>query len=405
MAAHEIETLIETVQIRYPGSFLDNNLVFIVMIKLKDLLTESKQSIINLGYPEIIARIFYEKFGNKAFLLARWFKEYHANRDINNKDWWRFHFGGFGTLKLNDYVDLYNSTINFEEYEKMLKHLDLVSQENINHYGDEYYLKEQRVEIKKEIEKILFNNVFFAYYFSIVNDIISGKLRDVKPYEKMSFLDASLKYDERKIFQETKPIKKYRNGFKWISVGRKCYLMGHYMKNCGSAGVMSLDADATMIGLFDVNNKPHVVVVYSPNENRIGGDEGVASTEVKSEYHKYIMDLAWTLKAEFDSGKTKSKFLKLKYKLKDTVKSIKKINAGKTPSYWNEYFRIVMKDGKAFYSNGYVMVSEEDIKKVLQLVKSGEIKLRRDQRNIIRYVFGHYNADELKSFGITYTVV
>jgi len=373
------------------------------MIKLKDLLTESKQSIINLGYPEIIARIFYEKFGNKAFLLARWFKEYHANRDINNKDWWRLHFGGFGTLKLNDYVQLYYSAVNPEEYIKMLKHMDL-SYEDASHY-DEYYLKEQRVEIKKEIEKILLNDVFFDYYFSIVNDIISGKLKDVKPYEKMSFLDATLKYDERKVFQETKPIKKYSNGFKWISVGKKCYLMGHYMKNCGSAGVMGTDNDRTMVGLFDANNKPHVVVVYSPNEKRISGDEGVASTEVKSEYHKYIMDLAWTLRAEFDSEKTKSMFLKLKYRLKDTAKSIKKINAGKTPSYWNEYFRIVMKDGKAYYSNGYVMVSEEDIKKVLQLVKSGELKLRRNQRNIIRYVFGHYNIDVLKSFGITYTIV
>ena len=373
------------------------------MIKMKDLINESKQSIINLGYPEIIAKLFYQKFGNKAFLLARWFKEYHSNEYTDKNDWWIQHFSGFGTIKLNEYVNLYYSTRNPEEYAKMLKHLDL-SYDDVSHY-DEYYLREQRENIKKEIEKILFDDVFFAYYFSIINDIISGKITDVRPYEKMSFKDAAMKYEEKRIFQDIRPIKKYSNGFKWINVGKKCYLMGHYMKNCGSAGVMSTDEDRTMLGLFDTNNKPHVVVVYSPNEKRISGDEGVASIEVKSEYHKYIIDLAKVLGAEFDVGRTKSKFLKLKYKLKDKATSIKKINAGKTPLYWDEYFRIVMNDNKAYYSNGYVMVSEDDIKKVIQFVKSGELKLKRNQRNIIRYVFGHYNADVLKSLGITYTVI
>ena len=113
------------------------------MIFLKDILSdinggylikESKQSIINLGYPEIIAKLFYQKFGNKAFLLARWFKEYHTGGDVNKKDWWSFHFGGFGTLKLHDYVNLYYSTSNPEEYLKMLKHLSL-SCDDISNYG------------------------------------------------------------------------------------------------------------------------------------------------------------------------------------------------------------------------------------------------------------------------------
>ena len=175
------------------------------MILLKDiifksLINESKQSIINLGYPEIITKLFYKKFGNNSFLIARWFKEYHSNQYTkDDKNWWTAQFGGFGQIKLNDYVKLYYSTSNSEEYAKMLKHLDL-SHEDVSHY-DEYYLKEQRETIKKEIEKILFDDVFFAYYFSIINDIISGKLKDVKPYEKISFRDEALKYDEKKIFE------------------------------------------------------------------------------------------------------------------------------------------------------------------------------------------------------------
>jgi hypothetical protein len=51
------------------------------MILLKSLIFESKQSIVNLGYPEIIASLFYEKFGNKAYQLAKWYKEYYADGD------------------------------------------------------------------------------------------------------------------------------------------------------------------------------------------------------------------------------------------------------------------------------------------------------------------------------------
>lgn len=371
------------------------------MIKLKDLLLESKQSIINLGYPEIVAKIFYQKLGNKAFLLARWFKEYHSNIYENGKDWWRISFGGGTTnLNLDDYVKLYYATNNSEEYLKIRKHLDLSRDDDVSNY-DEFFLKEQREFIKKEIEKMLFDNVFFAYYFSIVNDIISGKLKDTKPYEEMTFKDASMKYEEKRIFRDMSPLKTYENGFKWINVGKKCHLMGHFMKNCGSTGVMSGDPDRTMIGLFDSDNKPHVIVVYSPNEKRISGDEGVASTEVKVDYHNYIIDLAKFLGVNFDAEKSKSKFLKMKYMFQNIATRVAKITAGKTPSMWEEYFKIVIKN-KIYYSDGYVLVSGDDIKKAAQLIKNGDIKVNRYQRNVIRYVFNHRGTDILRSFGVIF---
>lgn len=74
-------------------------------------LTESKQSIISFGFPEVIAKIFYGKFGNKAPLIAKWFKE--ANNRDNSDNWWRQRFGGFSIHNLDDYTRLYQATYSF----------------------------------------------------------------------------------------------------------------------------------------------------------------------------------------------------------------------------------------------------------------------------------------------------
>ena len=38
----------------------------------------SKQQIMNLGYPEVYAEIFFSKFGNKnAYILAKWMKDHY----------------------------------------------------------------------------------------------------------------------------------------------------------------------------------------------------------------------------------------------------------------------------------------------------------------------------------------
>jgi hypothetical protein len=372
------------------------------MILLKDLIKESKQSIINLGFPEIIAKLFYEKFGNKAFVLSRWYKDYYDS-GRRNKDWWDNLHSRSGEISLFDLIKLYYSTSNPEEYLKTLNNLELSHEDFDLNYNDPSYLKKQREIIKKEIEKKFFDDTFFTWY-QITKDVISGKLKDIKPYENMKFTDASLKYDERRIFSEMKPIKVYRNGFKWIDVGKRCHLMSHFMKNCGSAGVMGVDKDRTMIGLFDVNNKPHVVVTYHPNEKRISGDESVASSETKPEYHKYVLDLAKVLGSEFDAGRTKSKLLMLKYMLKNKATNIKKIKAGKSDVLFQEYFKFNIGD-KDYYSDGFDIVSGDDVRKSSELVKTGVVKLKYNLRNQIRNVFNFYNKQILSSFGINYVYV
>jgi hypothetical protein len=252
---------------------------------------------------------------------------------------------------------------------------------------------------KKEIIEKFFDLVFFKAN-TIILDIISGKLKDLTPYKDLGFWDAELKYDERRIFQEMKSIKTYKNGYKWINVGPRCYLMGKYMKNCGSSGVMSSDKDRTLLGLFDINNKPHVIVTYSPNEKRISGEEGVYYSEVKPEYHEYVLDLAETLGVDFDTSRSKSQLLQLKYILKGKISNIKLVYK----TSFDEYFRFNI-GNKIYYTNGTDVVSLEDVLKIRELVKQKKIELKCHPQNIIKAMFNHYNQSIIQSFGVKYTSI
>ena len=363
------------------------------MLLLKPLLlTESKQSIINLGYPPIIADLFYQKFGNdKAFLLSKWFKDYHNY--LGYKDWWKRRFSGFGKVNVDDYIQLYYATFKDQTF-----YFNMLDNMGLSHDKEVYDLEEERKEWKKEITEEFFKDIFFQA-FNIILDIMSGKLKDLKPYENLKFLDAETKYDEKRIFKETKPIKTYDNGWFWVNVGKRCHLMGHYMKNCGSAGVMSSDKDRTIIGLFDNFLKPHIMITYSPNEKRISGEEGVGSTNPKDEYHDYILDLSKILGAKFDVGRSKSPLLILKYMLGNKMSNIKRLK--NSSSVWTEFFQFIF-ENKIYFSNGYDIVSRDDVKKVISALKNKSLDLHTKTNNILRDIFDYRNKDILKNKYVTY---
>jgi hypothetical protein len=276
------------------------------MIKLKDLLVESKQSIVNLGYPEIIAKLIYEKFGEKSYTISRWFREYTGYANENN--WFKLRFFNFSDkLSLYDYVELYNASFDKNLFLQVKKRLDLSTNDI-----DESELIEQRNHVLSEMKKLLFDNSFFKWY-KFINNIITGIIRDIKQYEHLSFDDAVQKFEEKELFSDKPSIKTYSNGYKWIHVGKKCAYIAKYMKNCGSSGLMTFDENGGMVVLFDSNNKPHVVTTYSPEENRISGIEGVGSTEIKDEYIDYVLDLTKVLNAHLEHHKLKSTLMKLKY--------------------------------------------------------------------------------------------
>jgi len=358
---------------------------------------ESKQDIANLGYPMIVAKLFYKKFGKYAHLFARWYRDYRTNDPTDN--WFNWVHQNFRTTSLPDLIELHQATDSPENYMKTLEKLDLSIDDNENVY-DDTYLQEQRKALEEQIEDKMFSDGFFSYY-SLINDFLSNKITNIAPYKDLSFFEAQQKYDKKTIFQDQKPLKTYNNGFRWIDAGKRCTLLGGLMKNCGSAGVMSFDQDRTMIALFDSENKPHVVVTYSPNEKRISGDEGIAGTEVKSKYHRYILDLSKFLGATFDFQKSKSRSLGTKYQLQGKVSGFRKL-PGK--DLYNDYFTF-MYGQQPYYSNSYVAVSKQDADKVQQALKSGQLILRNKQRSVVRMIFNNYNQDDLKQFGIQYTPI
>lgn len=358
------------------------------------ILSESKQNIINLGFPPTIASIFIESFGKSAFLLAKWYKEYINIRKLDNQTWWKqAYHGSFRReeITLDDLVSLYEAAISgnpetfLQAREKAGLALDPEfswrsrqerTREEILASLD---LEEKAKEIKEAIKENLFQGVFFSSV--LVKDIIHGKITDLKPFSNLSFDQAQDKYDKKRVFKEATPLKVYPNGWKWINVGPKCQLVGGQMKNCGSTGVMSFDEDRTMVVLFDKSNKPHVVGTWSPNEKRLSGVEGVASTAPKEKYEDYVLDLTKVLGVKLDWAKSKSVNLALKALLgAENISSIQTI--GHTfPNY-----KLTLKNGEVWYTNQYSFIPEKDVLEALP-------KYNDNLTNAVSYIFGRDKAE------------
>lgn len=356
------------------------------------LLIESKQEIVNLGFPEIIAKLFQERFGKLSFLISKWFKEYkYSSNDVPN-NWWLLTTSNFReNPSLYDLTYLYASTFDVDSYKTALNKLELEP----NDFIDDYYLKEQRIALENQIKNKLFADGFFKYN-ELIADILSGKIKDVASYKNLSFSVAQDKYDKLNIFKNKEPIRSYENGYKWIDVGQRCQLVGKLMKNCGSAGLMSWDNDRTILTLFDSRNKSHVMVTYSPNEKRVSGDVGIGSTEVKNKYHFYVLDLSKFLGAKFDTEKTKSTFLKIKYLLSGITNEIEELPFS---GMYDKFYKFSIKN-EEYYTNSNVVVSKTDVENVL--FKSGQIELKNDQKNIIKNIFNYLNQPILANVYVRY---
>lgn len=358
------------------------------------LLLESKQDIVNLGYPEIVSTIFYEQFGNLAFLLAKWYRDYHYSAGKIPENWWLLTMSNFREkVSLWDLTRLYEATKDTASYKDVLDKLEIAAE---NDFIDDYYLEEQRVALKKQIKGKILSDAFFTYNY-LVKDIISGNLTDIAPYRKLTFSEAMDKYDKLNIFKNRTPLKTYKNGYKWINVGKRCQLVGKFMKNCGSAGLMSNDDDRTLLVLFDSRNKPHVIVVYSPNEKRLSHEEGAGSSEVKERYQDYVIDLAAFLGVTFDVTKSRSPLLKIKYKLLGIASQIELISK----DTYNPVFKFQIND-KEYYANEYYAVSSDDVEKVEKAIKTGEINLKTNHNNMKIDVLSFMNQEGLSRFGVKY---
>lgn len=353
------------------------------------LLNEAKADIIGLGFPEIIAKILHERFGNLAYLIAKWFRDYKYQPDPKPDNWWLQTTSSLRGTSLYDLTDLYKSTTDEDSYKKALYRKG-ISDEN---FLDLDYEKQ---ELKKQIENQFLNDYFFKDEF--INQVIAGQIKDINNYKKLNFKSARDKFDKKSIFQEREPLKTYSNGYKWIDVGQRCQLVGGLMKNCGSAGLMSMDEDRTLLVLFDDKNKPHIIVTYSPNEKRIAQDQGIGSTEPKEKYHDYILDLANFLNVRYDVEKSKSPKLIAKYLISKATNDFQEIPI---KDDWSAYFKFKL-NGKDYITNSREFISLDDIHKVEQAIQSKKIELKNNYGNLIQRTFNHQNRDILMNLGINF---
>ncbi len=388
------------------STYIKEYLNILVNEAYNGLLKESKQNIVNLGYPAVVASVLIEKFGNKAFVIAKWMRDYYI-RGQNNDNWWKRSDVGRITKpfdpNLKDFIFLYEILMSgdIKKYLEERKQLGLI----VNPFYD-WNLPPQPLEaalkdflenpkentqkhvvlLKKNIKDYLLGDAFF--YSGLMRNILSGELSDIKPYSRLGIDAAKEKYGKKRIFDDRTPVKTYPNGWRWIDTGQKCDIVGGLMKNCGSTGVMSMDRDAVMIVLFDKNNKPHVVVTYSPNQKRISSEEGVASSAVKEEYQDYVFDLAKTLGANFDFAGTQTSTMKIRGAFGPMFSSMEKPFPETPESTYSSrpIYKINLTNGEIWWSDGLSFASEaevgenptkEGIEKVLLDLRRNEYAIAR----------------------------
>jgi hypothetical protein len=370
------------------------------------LLLESKQSIIKLGYPAVLAALFYKRYGNKAYLIAKWYKDYKQVKAGDERSLMDSPFNK--GLRVVDYIKLYDAAKrnDVDDYVEACKFADISEKDCLTNRDNPEWFKETIKILLQNLEEKYFDTYFFSRHNKFILDILSGKIKNLNKYDHLPYDDAQKLYDEFRLFSEQKPLKLYKNGYKWVNIGNKCTLVAKYMANCGSVGLMSDDKDKSGIVLFDNNNKPHVILVYSPNQNRISSEEGVGHSEVKPEYHEYILDLTTVLSAKLDLHKTQGSLLKMKYIFgNDNIQEIK----FKTTSVYSRYYKVKY-NKRVYYSDGYEMVDSDSAKVTLEKVKSSGEKLYKGIRGLgklglLQVLFNTTNKSLLKSLGLDYVSV
>jgi hypothetical protein len=354
-----------------------------------NLLLESKQNILNLGYPQVIVNVIFDEFKRNAFTIARWFKECIA-KDTDNKDWWNQYYNNplawRSDNEFNDLIKVYNAlNVSYDEYKNVATKLQFP----IKNMQSESALYSYKKELYEQIKDDFLNNKQFRAY-TLFEDIINGSLTDINPYKNLNFWDALKKYNVKKLFDDKEPIKHYSNGYKWIDAGRKCELIASQMSNCGSCGVTSSDSNATMLVLMDSNNKPHVMVTYSKSNNSVSYPEGCASTAPKDEYHEYILDLIKFLNANLKTDTSKSLLLVLKHKFINHETKIKEFYSDSLHKIF-----ILKIDGQIYYSNGYYVISKNDLYKIKNTMELNDKNLidtikfalnMNNRREIVHYL-------------------
>jgi hypothetical protein len=136
----------------------------------KWLLTEAKADIVGLGFPAIIATILHEQYGNLAYLIAKWFRDYKYSTDPKPDNWWLQTTSSF----LWDLTDLYKSTTDEDSYKAALDRKGISNDKFLG-------LDDEKQALKEQIEKQFLNDYFFKDEF--VKEVVTGQIKDINNYK------------------------------------------------------------------------------------------------------------------------------------------------------------------------------------------------------------------------------
>ena len=336
----------------------------------------SKQSIVNLGYPEIFASFFIEKFANNSFIIARWIKEIlDDSKSFFDDD--PFYFG------------LING---FNNNAKEEMNMYLASQKGRDFYYN--YLKERGFEVDykysfEEEKDILVDDLRKSFNKSVkfkrdlIKQIHSGKITNISEYKKLNYNDASMKYMDKNIGNEKNTIISYHDGYRWVDFGKSCDWLGRKMKNCGSSGLTGLSFDSRMLALLDENNKPHVILTDNTDISTVSSIQGAASSSPKEKYHNYIIDLIKELNLKFDLKTNKSISLYIDFIFQDLDLEKELVYKGT----WKDIYKLTV-GNRIFYSDGkHILDNDSTIKAYEFLDLKDDDGNKESLQNSLTYIF------------------
>jgi len=336
-------------------------------------IADSRGNITKLGYPKILADIFQERFGKWSFVIARWMKE---KLNFGGRDWWDDDISWKrDSTSLSTLLEMYDAASQGPDtYSKW-------RDENGYPSDIDFNLDDHLDLLKKEITEKLLDRVFFSY--TIIKDLLEGKIKNPKRFTKLPYEEASDKYQKEKLFKTQESFLKYENGYRWIDVGKRCELMGKEFQNCGSVGVMSTDPDRTMIILFDENNKPRLVTTYSPNQNRISSVQGARSSAPKPEYYPYLIDLVSRLQAEYEEAGSEYSESFLEEKLGDILIGDLELIFNDPRWFGRHIYKFLARNGETYYTTRFRVISEKELNNVIKELENNELFLISLKQNLL----------------------
>lgn len=314
-----------------------------------------------LGYNKIFADAFDKKFGSKAFTIAKWFKEYY---DSTTPD-------VIGDSSFQITIDVIKASLLSPEHV-----LDA-----LKYYGIYSGPIEEYVSAFVEDFNNNFTNKYAFFHLTLMAAIINNEV-SIERYKKLSFKDALNLYNKRNIGNKENTLIKYKDGYRWVNVGKRNESVGEDLSNCGSAGFSS-DPDAQLLVLVNKELTAKVIATYKPSNNSIDNVEMKGSQKVDERYYPYVLDLKDKLNCRYDKLNENPKLWTLfnfKIEMKDYYKS---------EFSFSEVYTFQL-NNEIWFNSGNIFIKESEL---LRFIFNEQKDLNPDEPSNIGYAINRFYKD------------